>query len=143
MVKSMLADARALYLKSEAGIAALPMSARTGIFAARYIYAAIGSAVARNGYDSVTHRGRSSKAQKIALIGKSAVRAGGSLVLPTSPILFAQPLDEVRFLVDAVAINRPRAADWGEGRTGSFLSVMAELKTREQNANPSNGVAAE
>lgn len=143
MVKTMLADARALYVKSEAGISALPASARTGIFAARYIYSAIGSAVARNGYDSITYRGRSSKAQKVALIGKSALRAGGSMVLPTSPILFARPLDEVRFLVDAVATNRPRASDWGTGRAGSFLSVMAELKARETGISDSSGVAAE
>ena len=143
MVKTMLADARALYVKSEAGIGALPAQARTGIFAARYIYAAIGSVVARNGYDSITHRGRSSKAQKIALIGKSALRAGGSMVLPTSPILFARPLDEVQFLVDAVATNKPRAFDWGTGRTGSFLSVMAELKANETGITDSSGVAAE
>ncbi|MEQ3729018.1 MAG: 15-cis-phytoene synthase [Tateyamaria sp.] len=143
MVKSMLADARTLYLKSEAGIAALPLRARTGIFAARYIYAAIGTAVARNGYDSVNHRGRSGKARKIVLIGTSAMRAGGSVILPKSPILFAHPLDEVRFLVDAVATNRPRAEDWGTGRAGSFLSVMAELKARELGVTDSAGVVAE
>ena len=143
MVRALLRDARGLYVRSEAGIAALPTGARTGIFAARYIYAAIGTAVARNGFDSINHRGHTSKAQKIALIGKSALRTCGSTVLPKSPILYAPPVDEVRFLIDAVATNAPRANDWGQGRTGSLLSVMAELKARENTSSRSSGVAAE
>lgn len=143
MVRALLRDARGLYVRSEAGIAALPTGARTGIFAARYIYAAIGTAVARNGFDSINHRGQTSKAQKIALIGKSALRTCGSAVLPKSPILYAPPVDEVRFLIDAVATNAPRANDWGQGRTGSLLSVMAELKARENTSSRSSGVAAE
>ena len=143
MVKRLLHTARGLYARSEAGISALPIQARTGIFAARYIYAAIGSAVGRNGFDSINHRGRTNKRQKIALIGTSAARAAGSLVLPKSPMLFAQPLDEVRFLIDPIATNAPRAETWGNGRTGAFLSVMAELKSRETNVTDTSGVAAE
>ena len=142
MVQNLLRDAQGLYLRSEAGIAALPARARTGIFAARYIYAAIGTAVQRNGYDSITHRGRTTKAQKMALIGKSAMRACACTVLPKSPILFAPPVEEVRFLIHAVAQNAPRADHWGDGRAGTLLSVMAELKAREA-AKGSNGVAAE
>ncbi|WP_435138697.1 15-cis-phytoene synthase [Pseudopelagicola sp. nBUS_19] len=142
MVERLLKDARILYLRSEAGIAALPTGARTGIFAARYIYAAIGNAVRRNGYDSINHRGHTSKAQKMGLIGKSAMRACGSAVLPKSPILFAPPVEEVRFLVDAVATKASGAENWGQGQMGSLLSVMAELKARER-ANKTSGVAAE
>lgn len=142
MVQRLLKDAAHLYRRSEAGIAALPANARTGIFAARYIYAAIGSAVQRNGFDSVNHRGHTSKAQKIALIGKSGLRACASTLMPTSPILFAPPVEETRFLVDAVATNASRAQSWGAGRAGSLLSVMAELKAREHTRQTS-GVAAE
>ncbi|MEP0964678.1 MAG: 15-cis-phytoene synthase [Roseobacter sp.] len=142
MVKDLLRDAQGLYVRSEAGISALPMRARTGIFAARFIYAAIGEAVHRNGYDSVNHRARTTKAQKIALIGKSALRAGGSVILPKSPILFASPVPETRFLVDAVASNAPQSQTWGAGRTGSLLGVMADLKARESGGHTS-GVAAE
>jgi len=39
MVRKLLAEAHRLYIRSEAGISALPLRARTGIFAARYIYA--------------------------------------------------------------------------------------------------------
>lgn len=143
MVKRLLADAFKYYVRSETGIGSLPLNARTGIFAARYIYAAIGKAVTQNGFDSITRRGRTTKAQKIVLIGKSAVRTAGSVILPTSPILYAHPLDEVRFLVDAVATNTPYSQGWGQGQTGSFLAVMAELKARELAAARTTGVAAE
>ena len=143
IVQDLLSEARGLYVRSEAGIGALPVRARTGIYAARFIYAAIGTAVARNGYDSVTHRGRTTKAQKAALMGRSALRACGSAVLPTSPILFAPPVDEVRFLIDAAATNTRQAETWGQGRTGSFLAAMAELKAQERRSDAARGVAAE
>ena len=138
MVQRLLSEARRLYLRSEAGIACLPVRARTGIYAARYIYAAIGSAAARGGYDTVTQRARTNARQKIALIGTSALRAGASMALPRSPILFAPPLEEVRFLVEATADKVQRS----EGRTGALLSVLAELKAREA-AHGTSGVAAE
>lgn len=143
MVRRLLGDARSLYVRSEAGIALLPAQARTGIFAARYIYAAIGAAVARNGYDSIHHRGHTSKAHKIALIGKSALRAGSTAILPKSPLQFASPVEEVRFLVDVVATNAPRAGMWGQGRAGSVLEIMANLKSREQGQQAISRVAAE
>ncbi len=143
MVRRLLAEARRLYVRSEAGIAVLPRSARTGIFAARYIYAAIGAGVVRNGFDTINHRARTSTSQKLGLIGTSVLRAGGSLIVPKSPVLFAPPLEEVRFLVDAAAHNAPRAAVWGLGRTGAVLSVLAELKSRESAQGRTNGVAAE
>jgi phytoene synthase len=143
MVKRLLHTARGLYVRSEAGIGSLPLQARTGIFAARYIYAAIGNAVARNGFDSINHRGRTNARQKLGLIATSGLRTAASLVLPKSPMLFAQPLNEVQFLVDAVATNAPRADSWGVGRTGSFLAVMADLKARDAGSPDTSGVAAE
>jgi phytoene synthase len=138
MVQRLLSEARRLYLRSESGIACLPRGVRTGIFAARYIYAAIGAVAARNGFDTVNTRARTTGRQKIALIGTSALRAGGSMILPRSPILFAKPLEEVRFLVAATADQTQRS----QGRTGALLSVLAELKARER-AAASSGVAAE
>jgi phytoene synthase len=139
MVRKLLAEAHRLYIRSEAGIGSLPIEARTGIFAARYIYAGISTAVRRNNHDSITLRGRTSKATKLALIGKSAVRAGGTVLLPQSPVLFAKPLEEVSFLVDA-ASSGVRAQD--TGRAAALVSVMATLKAREQERAMS-GVAAE
>lgn len=143
IVKRLLAEARRLYLRSEAGIASLPLKARTGIYSARYIYAAIGAGVCRNGFNSVDHRARTNVAQKLSLMGMAATRAAGSVVLPQSPVLYAQPLPEVRFLVDAVATNAPHSANWEQGRAGALLSVLSDLKSREAGPTHPNRVAAE
>ncbi|NNE87969.1 MAG: phytoene/squalene synthase family protein [Silicimonas sp.] len=131
MVRRLLAEARRLYLRSEAGVPALPVGARTGIYAARYIYAGIGGALERSKHDSITRRARTTTTQKIGWMARSMVRAGGSLVVPRSPVLFARPLDEVRFLVDAAADQQVREL----GRTGALLGVLADLKTRDVAAN--------
>ena len=138
MVRSLLAEAHRLYIRSEAGISALPLSARSGIFAARYIYAGISGAVRKNQHDSINFRAHTSKATKLALIGKSAIRAAGTTVLPTSPVIYAAPLPEVKFLVDAAAGEVQNHV----GRTESLLNTLAELKARETHGL-SKGMAAE
>lgn len=135
VTRKLLAEANRLYIRSEAGIGSLPRSARMGIFAARYIYAGIGGAVARNGYDNVMFRGRTNKAQKLGLIGKSILRAGGSLIIPQSPVIYAAPLPEVAFLVDAAAAP----SEVAPSRTTALLDILAELKAQET----ARGVAAE
>jgi phytoene synthase len=94
MVKRLLSEARRLYIRSESGIGALPLRARTGIFAARYIYDGIGGALRRNNHDSINFRARTTKAQKIKLIGMASLRAAGSIVVPRSPVIYAKPLME-------------------------------------------------
>jgi phytoene synthase len=139
IVKRLLAEARRLYIRAEAGIGALPMGARTGIFAARYIYDGIGGAVRRNGHDSINLRASTNKAQKIKLIGKAGMRAAGSIVLPRSPVIYAKPLPEVAFLVNAAAdisVNRPT-------RMAGLMEVMAELRARERAKERLQGLAAE
>lgn len=139
MVRRLLAEARRLYIRSEAGIGALPLNARAGIFAARYIYDGIGGAVRRNGHDSITMRARTTKAQKIKLIGKASVRAAATIALPRSPIMFAKPLAEVAFLVDAAADRRTV----NPSRIDGLMDVMAELRTRELANKRLQGLAAE
>jgi phytoene synthase len=134
MVRRLLAEAQRLYLRSEAGVPALPPSARTGIYAARYIYAGIGGALARSKHDSVTRRARTTTLQKLGWMTVSALRTSGSLVAPRSPVLYPRPLDEVRFLVDAAADSQLQEG-WGTGRTGALLQVLADLKTRDVAAN--------
>jgi len=56
VVRRLLAEAETLYARADVGIAALPLSCRTGIRAARLLYAEIGAEVARRGHDSVTGR---------------------------------------------------------------------------------------
>jgi len=70
MVKKLLIEASRLYRRSETGVRALPLRSRAGIFAARYIYAGIGTEVQRMGHDSITSRAYTSKSQKLGLMGK-------------------------------------------------------------------------
>ncbi|MCR9085253.1 MAG: phytoene/squalene synthase family protein [Rhodobacteraceae bacterium] len=132
MVKRLLAEAERLYLRSEPGVARLPLSCRPGIFAARHIYAGIGGAVRRNGYDSISWRGRTTKGQKVGWLGLSAVRATLSTVLPGSPVLFAPPLAETAFLVEAAAREPRRVEGWGPGRSGALLEIFAQLEAQDR-----------
>ena len=135
IVRHLLAEAHRLYIRSEAGIGALPLQARNGIFAARYIYDGISAAVRRNAYDSVSMRARTTKTTKIARIGLAAVRTVGTVILPKSPVIYARPLDEVKFLVNAASYVSPELPS---SRAAAFVDIMATLKARDQ-----SGVAAE
>jgi len=139
MVRRLLSEARRLYIRSEAGISALPLSARTGIFAARYIYDGIGGAVRRNGHDSINFRARTNKAQKIKLIGKAGLRAAATIALPRSPVIYAKPLPEVAFLVSAAADMRVAPPT----RMDGLMVVMTELRAREMRKQRIEGLAAE
>ena len=79
-IETLLEIADRLYLQSEWGIAQLPARCRPGIFAARSIYAEIGSEIERRGFDSVSER---------AFVDR--------------PKDHAPTLAETRFLVDAVS----------------------------------------
>ncbi|WP_281968203.1 15-cis-phytoene synthase [Roseovarius nanhaiticus] len=131
MVARLLREARKLYLRSEAGVPRLPRRARTGIYAARFIYAGIGAELRRQGHDSITLRARTGKLQKLGWLGKSAAYAAGSALMPQPATLFAPPLPETAFLVDAVAERDGRAPGWGIGRTGALLQTLADLKAQD------------
>ncbi|MEL6960298.1 MAG: phytoene/squalene synthase family protein, partial [Pseudomonadota bacterium] len=129
MASRLLAEAHRLYLRSEAGVPALPRNARMGIYAARFIYAGIGSEVRRAGYDSVTRRAKTSKTQKLGWMGQAILRSGLSLMTPRSPVLHGKPLPEVSFLVDAAAREIR-----DQGRTAALLDVLAQLAQQERQA---------
>jgi 15-cis-phytoene synthase len=124
MVRRLLVQADRLYARSEAGVAGLPRSVRPGIFAARFIYAGIGAQVQKAGYDSLTTRAHTSRPQKIGWLGLSMLRAGATMVMPKSALLYAQPLDEVRFLVDAAA-RRPQRQT---SRSDALIGALAQLE---------------
>lgn len=132
MVRRLLVQANRLYARSEAGVSGLPRSVRPGIFAARFIYAGIGAQVQKVGYDSFSSRAHTSKSQKIGWLGLSMLRSGATMVMPKSALLYAAPLDEVRFLVDAAA-QRPLKA---RGRPEAFIGALAQLEmhSRRQKA---------
>ncbi|MEO0702023.1 MAG: phytoene/squalene synthase family protein [Pseudomonadota bacterium] len=132
MVKRLLREADKLYLRSEAGIAALPRATRPGIYAARHVYAGIGGAIARNGYDTVSYRAHTYKSQKMGWLGLSVLRTGVTMVMPRSAVLYAKPLDETRFLVDAAAREERRDPVWGDGRSGALMAALATLEAHER-----------
>ncbi len=125
MAKKLVMEANRLYIRSEAGIPALPRGCRPGIYGARFIYAGIGGQLTAMGYDSISARARTSKAQKIGWLGQSVLRSGLSMVTPRSAVLFARPLPEVQFLVDAAADGEPQSA-----RSDTLMSVLSTLEAR-------------
>ncbi len=127
VVARLLAEADALYRRADAGIARLPLSCRPGIGAARFIYAAIGHEVARNGHDSVSRRAVVSGRRKLALVGRSLVALG----LPGGSVA-APPLPETRFLVSAVEAENARARVLAEqvesGGVSRFLDMLLRIE---------------
>jgi phytoene synthase len=91
VVARLLAHAELLYARAE-----LPRDCRTAIYAARLLYAAIGGAVARAGFDAITRRARVPWWRKTVLL----IRALGAPLLRAQREV-APPLDATRFLVTA------------------------------------------
>ncbi|MEM7719481.1 MAG: phytoene synthase, partial [Pseudomonadota bacterium] len=114
-------EAERLYVRSEAGIGALPVTVRPGIFAARFIYSAIGTRLRGMGHDSISSRAYTSKAQKLGLASWSLVRSGATIVMPTSPMIHAKALPETQFLVDAAA--DPESVHWSDRVTDALASL--------------------
>ena len=127
ITRRLLAQADRLYGRAEAGVPALPLACRPGIYAARFIYAGIGTRVRAAGCDSITMRAHTSKAAKLGWLGLSVLRAGLSAVQPGAAVLHAAPVAEVDFLVDAAARGVQR-----RGRSDSLLSVLAQLEARDR-----------
>ncbi|QFT99071.1 15-cis-phytoene synthase [Roseovarius sp. THAF8] len=128
VIARLLREAEGLYARSEAGVATLPVSARPGIFAARYIYAGIGRQLRRLGHDSITHRARTTGAQKLGWLILASLRAGGTMMMPRSAVLHARPLPEVSYLVEAAAERPAPGRNWSE----ALCSTMATLKARDR-----------
>ena len=127
MVKRLVMEASRLYMRSEAGVGALPRACRPGIYAARFIYAGIGGQLTAMGYDSISARARTSKPQKVGWLAQSVMLSAASLVMPRSPVLYARPLEEVQFLVSAAAHSTPQAS-----RSDTLIAVLTTLEERRQ-----------
>jgi phytoene synthase len=136
LTRRLLAEAEGFYTRAEAGVAALPLDCRPGILAARHIYAGIGTAVAHNGFDSVTRRARTGKAAKLGWLALAFGRAGATLALPRAAWLHATPAPEVAFLVDAAA-RRPAA----RGRAEALIAVLAQLEAQDRSARAMGGAS--
>ena len=137
MAKRLLAEANRLYYRSEAGIGALPRTCRPGIYAARYIYAGIGRHIRAAQFDSVTQRARTTLSEKLGMIALSVGASVADSVMPRSAVLYAPPLQETAFLVDAAAPALANEPAWGDGAAGAFMSAMARLKERDMGQSAS------
>ncbi len=130
LVARLLAEADRLYKRSEAGIAGLSTSSRPAIWAARYIYAAIGDEIVRLDHNSIDHRARTSTSRKLALLGRSLVAA----TMPKRANT-AEALAETRFLVDA-AMQMDGASNtaWWEldERIVGMFDTLNKVQQRKQ-----------
>ena len=126
LTQRLVMEANRLYVRAEAGIPALPRACRPGIWAARLIYAGIGRQLNQMGYDSISARAHTSNAQKIGWLAQSAGRSAASLVMPRSAVLYARPLPETAFLVEAAAYARPQSTSM------SLLDTLATLEARRR-----------
>lgn len=131
----LLAEADRLYARAGAGVAALPMPCRPGIEAARRIYAAIGTDIARHGHDSITRRARTTGRQKLGLLGLATATAALTTVTPRQATLHARPAPEVAFLVQAAA-----QAQRAGSRSETLLSVLAQLEAQDRARRGAMGV---
>jgi len=126
MVQRLISEANRLFYRSEAGVSALPQGARPGVFAARFIYAGIGSQLARLNYNSVNHRAHTTKFQKIGWLIQSFLYASLTSVMPRSAVIYAPPLKEVQFLVDAASSESVQT------RSDSLMNILAQLEVRRR-----------
>lgn len=97
-VQRLLRAADQLYDRAGVGIAQLPRSCRAGIHAARFLYAEIGREVERLGLDSVSSRAVVPFSRKASLLSRILV----ATAVPELADEAIPPLDETRFLVEAV-----------------------------------------
>lgn len=127
MTRRLVMQANRLYMRSEAGVAALPISSRPGIYAARFIYAGIGGEVQRAGYDSISSRAHTSKPQKLGWLAVSAMKAATTLVMPKSAVLYAGCLPETQFLVRSAGRETRR---WT--RSDTVFEALSQLAQNER-----------
>ena len=97
LIQRLLAEADTLYRRADSGIAELPAGCRGGIYAARLLYAEIGSRLARLDHDAVNSRSVVSPGRKLVLL----LRVAGTARL-ASDALYQPVMAEASFLVSAV-----------------------------------------
>jgi 15-cis-phytoene synthase len=131
LTQRLLIESEILYRQSEAGIAALPLSCRPGIFAARHVYAGIGHAVARAGCDSISQRARTNSRQKLGWLVLSTLRSAATIALPLPATLHAAPRPEVAFLVQAAARTSTRFS-----RSDALFEALAQLESKDRANHP-------
>lgn len=108
MTRRLLARADVLYKRADQAIARLPATVRPAIYAARLLYAEIGAVIAKQKYDSITDRARTTPSRKAWLVGAAMQRA--ARVTPKTDLPITDGIN--RPLVAAV-VNEPVNATFG------------------------------
>ncbi|HVY34493.1 MAG TPA: phytoene/squalene synthase family protein [Caulobacteraceae bacterium] len=121
VTQRLLRRADELYARADEGIAGLDRAFRPAIFAARYLYAEIGTRLEQQGLDSISRRTTVPIGRKAQLLVRAAQRAHGGV----RGASFGPPLAETRFLVEAVALEAPSTTVSYRGRRASVGADMA------------------
>jgi len=130
VVARLLGVAEGLYARASGGISHLPFGCRTGIHAARCIYAEIGRMITLEGVDPLRQRAVVPLRRKMSLVARASVAA----LLPQSAG-DGPPLEATRFLVSAAtAAATPDRAGAGEGRIVWLLALFERLERQSARA---------
>lgn len=133
MTMRLLEEAGRLYAQAESGIALLPPDARPAIWAARKIYAEIGVAIRRNGYDNITRRAVVSKPRKVALLGGAVSSSVFRRSAQSEP-----PLAEAAAFVHAAWMEAPVRQSVGQ-RIVWTIELFHRLAEAEQASRLGDG----
>lgn len=130
VVRRLLEEADRLYRRSRAGIGQLPVGCRTGVRTAQLLYAEIGREILRLNSNSVDSRAVVTGRRKLALLAWATL-SGQAIV----PGLSAEPLEETRFLVDAVrscSPPRPQPGPTFGARAEWATDLLLRLETGDR-----------
>ena len=134
VIARLLAHADALYSRAAAGIAALPFACRPAIHAARLLYAAIGHAALRPGFNPVDARAVVPARRKAILVLRALGRSAADTVAGTSHGWEIRPA--VAALVEAAAYQdrAPNVPVWRrvEQKAVWVLDLFAALEARQR-----------
>jgi 15-cis-phytoene synthase len=97
VIVRLLDVADTLYDRADAGIAALPVSCRPGIRAARFLYAEIGHELRRNGLNSISRRTVVPVQTKLSVLWRASSGGSGSRLGAAEPCL-----PQAQFLLDGL-----------------------------------------
>jgi phytoene synthase len=131
IAKRLLFEAERLYNRAEAGLSELPLACRPGIFAARHIYEKIGKHIAAADYDSITQRAFTTKIEKMGFLLLSMANTATVTLMPRSAVVHAEPLDEMKFLIDAASDNKIEK-NFLDRKAGTVMNILEQMERRDR-----------
>jgi 15-cis-phytoene synthase len=122
VVARLLAEAERLYCRSEQGLAFLPRECRSGIRAARLLYAEIGAHIARQGYDSVSRRAVVPISRKLVLLARAYATRGVGVPIDDEVVVHA-----ARFLTRVPAVTFACSTDGAARQSPAWWNFVARI----------------